>query len=293
MRQAVLAWLAASPTDPRAYGLLAQATWLPLDALPEHQGGRTTLPAPSEERLGDILSRRAGTPTEFILALAGFCAGPGLFWLDGQYLIAQTLKALGPPAATALAAHEDAVKLCLSPLSGLTALAFDNGVPFLSEAGRPWMEAVLLRRGAEAGRATEVPPWAEGAIAAQDLLSQQKTDEAFAVLTRGAMASAGSTKAHWLTEALRLALRTNDLAFALSLSKRLTALVGNHRLAEWDAAFAADILELAVRCLSAGEIGRFILPAERQQLMADWSISLSDLDITRGRAALKTFAIAT
>jgi type VI secretion system protein VasJ len=293
MRQAVLAWLVAHPTDPRAYGLLAQATWLPLDALPDHQGGRTVLPAPSEERLGDILSRRSGPPAEFILAIAGFCSGPGLFWLDGQYLIAQTLKALGPSAATALAAHEDAVKLCLSPLSGLTALTFDNGTPFLADAGRAWMEQVLRGGEAQAQAGSGAQPWVEGAIAAQDLLGQQKTDEAFAVLTRGAMASAGNTKAHFLAEALRLALRTNDLAFALSLAKRLTGLVTTHRLAEWDAAFASDILDLAARCLSATEIGRFIAPAERQQLMADWSISLSDLNITRGRDALKTFAIVT
>jgi type VI secretion system protein VasJ len=293
LRKAGLALLSANALDPRAYGLLAQATWLPLDALPAQTGGRSELPPPAPERLTDLLSRRGGEPKDFLLAIAGFCSGPGLFWLDGQFAISQSLAAMGAPAAAAAKAHDDAVRLCLSPFPGLTRLAFADGTPFLGDAGRAWLEP-LLSGAADDGQGSGSPqPWVSGAIAAQELMTLNKPDEAFAVLTAGARAAAGQARAHWLTEGLRLALRTNDLALALALARRLTALVAEHRLADWDADFAAEILELAARSLALPEIGRFIPPAERTLLMTDWSTSLSGLDITRGRDAIKNFAILT
>lgn len=294
LRKAGLALLAANVLDPRAYGLLAQATWLPLDALPAQKGGRTELPPPAPERLGDLLSRRGGDPKEFLLAVAGFCSGPGLFWLDGQYAISQSLAAMGAAAEVAAKAHDDAMRLCLSPFPGLTGLAFADGTPFLGDAGRAWLDPLLSGAAAGGSPGGGGPqPWVSGAIAAQELMTLNKPDEAFAILTEGARAATGQVRAHWLAEGLRLALRTNDLALALALARRLTALVAAHRLDEWDAAFAAEILELAVRCLALPEIGRFVTPPERTLLMTDWATSLSGLDITRGRDAIKTFAILT
>jgi hypothetical protein len=293
LRTAGLALLTANPLDPRAYGLLAQATWLPLDALPAQTGGRTALPPPAPERLADLLSRRGGDMKEFLLAVAGFCSGPGLFWLDGQYAISQSLVAMGSPAEAAARAHDDALRLCLSPFLGLTALAFADGTPFLGDAGRAWLDPLLSGTGGGQAGSGGPPPWVSGAIAAQELMTLSKPDEAFAVLTEGARAATGHARAHWLAEALRLALRTGDLAFALALARRLTALVAEHRLADWDSDFAAEILELAVRCLALPEIGRFIAPAERNLLMTDWSTSLSGLHIARGREAIKSFAILT
>jgi type VI secretion system protein VasJ len=294
LRKAGLALLTANPLDPRGYGLLAQATWLPLDAPPAQKGGRTELPPPAPERLADLLSRRSGDPAAFLLAVAGFCSGPGLFWLDGQYAISQSLAAMGAPAETAAKAHDDAVRLCLSPFPGLTRLAFADGTPFLGDAGRAWLDPLLSGQGGggQAGSGGP-PPWVGGAITAQEFLTLNKPDEAFGVLTDGARATTGQARAHWLAEALRLALRTGDLAFALALARRLTALVAEHRLGDWDSDFAAEILELAVRCLALPEIGRFVTTAERNLLMTDWSTSLSGLHITRGRDAIKSFAILT
>jgi type VI secretion system protein VasJ len=287
LRSFALALLAADLRDHRGWVLLAEATWLFVTALPPNRGGQTELPKPRDEQLNDLLSRRSN-PRAFVTSATQYCSGEGLFWLEGQYLISQALSALGPDMSEAVASHGRAVALALTPLKGLPGLSYSDGTPFMSDAGRDWLQAQSASGGESGGGGAMDLPWKQGAARAEELLGLSKPEEAYDCLAKGAAASQGEARARWLFEALRLAVRTKDAAFGLALARRLTALVRDHHLAEWSPEFAADILEHAIRCLMLQEAAYAFPFAERQTLLSEWSIELSALAVGRARDALKT-----
>lgn len=290
LRSFALSLLAADLRDHRGWVLLAEATWLFVTALPPNRGGQTELPRPREEQVNDLLSRRSD-PRAFITMATQYCSGEGLFWLEGQYLISQALAALGPDMAEAAASHGRSVALALAPLQGLDKLSYADGTPFMSDAARAWLDAQAASGGEGGGGGGSGGldlPWKQAAARAQELLSLSKPDEAYQVLAKGAEGSQGEARARWLFEALRLAVRSKDAVFGLALARRLTALVRDHRLAEWNPDFAADILEQAILCLMLQEAAYAFPLAERQTLLSEWSIELSALAIGRARDALKS-----
>jgi type VI secretion system protein VasJ len=289
IRRTGLALLTQNHCDPRAYAMLAHATWLPLEVLPVNEGGRTSLPPPGAERLADILSRRGGDAKALLLEVETFCSGPGLFWLDGQYLISQSLGRLGEAAAAAKRSHEESVALFLLPFPGIEKLAYNNGTLFANDATSHWLQG-LAAGGSGSGETVEaVPAWARAAAAAQEFVSINKPDDAFAVLAEGAHTAQGQEKARWLAEGLRLCVRVPDIALGSSLARHLTTLAASHQLADWDAKFAAEIFDLALQCIGHRDAVRFVPPPERQRLLTDWSTELARLNITRGRLVLKDF----
>jgi type VI secretion system protein VasJ len=291
-RQVGLAMLARDATDARAYALLALAAWLPVTTLPPAQAGRTALPPPPAERLRDLAARQGGEPAAFIAELQSFCAGPGLFWLNGQRKTAEALQRLGDPAEAARQAHAAAVALALRRLPGLETLAFSDGTPFADLETQQWLQN--LEEGASRQDARPVPAavangadLAHAASEARDLLSSGRTDEAVVRLAAGVKeAKTGAERLRWLLEELRLCLEIPDLVVGMGLARGITALVESHRLEDWDPELAAEAFQLAYQCAAHQEATSVVTPEERGALLRQWMTHLVGLDAGRGRAAI-------
>ncbi|MGO1079348.1 TssA family type VI secretion system protein [Inquilinus sp. CA228] len=278
--------LAADPFDVRAYALLGEATWLSVPALPVADGGRTGLTAPAHEQVQGLTALRADDPRRCLMELERFCSGPGLFWLDGQRLIAELLARAGDAAQPALRCHAGRVGLALRRLDGLETLAFSDGQPFADAATRAWLGGLSAGDG-EANAVEGPPPWETAFEEASALVAAGRVEDGFKRLRPPASSSKGRECACWLVAQLRLSIHAGEIVAAQGLARHLAGLVRDHRLDCWEPDLAADILEMACRCHPAVDIGN----PERSAMVDGWMTRLAGLDLSKARAVLSNPSI--
>ncbi|MGK9237208.1 type VI secretion system protein TssA [Inquilinus limosus] len=285
MRDIGLARLAADPFDPRAYALLGEATWLSVPALPVEEGGRTGLTAPRPEQVQELTALRANDPRRCLIEVERYCSGPGLFWLDGQRLIAELLAHAGEAARPASQCHAGAVGLALRRLDGLEALTFSDGRPFADAATRAWLAS--LGTGGGDGAVEGPPAWETAFGEASALIAAGRVEEGFRRLRPPISPPEGRECARWLVAQLRLSIHVGEIVVAQGLARHLVSLVHDHRLERWEPDLAAEVLELACRCHPATDARS----PERSQMVEGWMTRLAWLDLSKARAVLSSASV--
>jgi type VI secretion system protein VasJ len=139
-----------APADPRGYLCARLAVWGPIAAAPPDRAGKSALPPPQKPRLAEIQAlRAAGNNQDLLTAAEGvFVMSP--FWLDAQYLLAQSMQALGPDYEAARAVVVGQLGAFLRRVPGLTALSFSDGMPFADGDTIAWIGSEV-QAGGEGG----------------------------------------------------------------------------------------------------------------------------------------------
>ena len=142
-------YLSQKLADPRAYRLNRVAAWMAVDAAPPNNNGVTQINPPAAERLKFFeVQRDKGDHATLVPELEKTLARSG-FWLDGQFMVVQSLRALG---AEFKPAEENVIRelgAFLARLPEVLDLAFADETPFAGDQARIWIDAEVLVQGGE------------------------------------------------------------------------------------------------------------------------------------------------
>lgn len=137
-------WLNQRPTDIKALRLNRTLLWLTIETLPESKEGVTVLRSIPKDKINEYKERLAqGLYSDLIVDVeASISKAP--FWLDGQYIVWQCVKALRIEAA--MLEIEVQLALLLEKLPGLIDLQFHDKTPFADEHTVAWINEHVLPR---------------------------------------------------------------------------------------------------------------------------------------------------
>ncbi|MEQ8396006.1 type VI secretion system protein TssA [Thalassobaculum sp.] len=274
----------ASPGDPRSYQLLRSVLWLPVQAAPPDQDGRTMLPDPTRE-LGPVLATLAdaGDP----LKLLEFCEGNAvdrLFWLDLHRHSASALGALGHTAARDALQGQTAAFLKRFPK--VVGLAFDGGTAFADAATRMWITDELMSSGSAGGAGAGDglgADFAEIRSNARALAAKGNLGDAAVVFENARNQAVGErSRFLWDLEKARLCMDAGRPDLAMSLLMHLDKLSCKFSLDVWDPSVCVDLTTMLLRGSSL-DVGGEVDP-DWATLRREWTTRLSRLDM---RAAVE------
>lgn len=236
------ALLGEDPLSPLAWQSLCLARLGMIANLPPSEGGRTPLPPPDEsERKALEQLGAAGMHAEALTALRNSW-GSHLFWLDALRMLSASLQALHSPAADVLALETLAF---VRRLPGVERAAFSDGTPFADAATCAWLAEI-------AGTGSSRPPQdaTQDRIAkARALFAQNQQAEALDMLEPGPAADSRD----WLAlrlEQVRMLMRCQAFAPALSLARDLLEKADALQTQRWDRELMLDICAVSRTCLA-------------------------------------------
>lgn len=192
-----------------------------------------------------------------------FSQPPFHFWLDLQRLTAAALKALGAPAAAALAALETHTAAFVRRLPALPTLTFQDGTPFADPLTISWLDEIAMSEGGGGGGATSA---SDAAI--QEAREQAATgDVAGAVASLMAGAGAPRDRFERAVTAAELCLGAGRPDVAVGLLDGAEDDINTYRLDVWDPAMASR----ALRVQHASCTGLILLTADpaRKKVLLD------------------------
>jgi type VI secretion system protein VasJ len=244
-------------SNPVAYRLDRLAAWTSLSMLPPADKGQTKIPPPLSQ-IVDVLERLKSSQSDAELvqfAEAQLAAFP--FWLDLNYICAQSLGRMGADFAAAQAEVCAETARLITRLPGLSDLSFDGGMPFADGDTQNWLgtlassQAKSASGNANRGSARESESVlaaignaralaaSDDLIGAADCLQQQLAlnppeRDQFVIRIR-------------LCEML---LVHRPRALLKGFAQSLLATIDRHDLGSWDPALALDGLKVAYDVMS-------------------------------------------
>ncbi len=272
---------AASPGDPRSYLLLRSVLWLPVQAPPPDQGGRTMLPDPTAE-LGPILGALAqGGDPQKLLEFCEANAVDRLFWLDLHRHSAAALAALGFAAARDTLLGQTAAFLKRFP--SIAGLSFESGTPFADAATRMWIADELLPQAGGSGSGGDLAGELDAARSeARGLAAKGKLGDAAAVFEAARSQSSGDRERFlWDLEKARLCVDAGRADLGMPLLLHLDKLARNASLDSWEPVICIDLTVLLLR--GDAQLAHGVDP-EQVALRREWETRLTRLDM---RAAVE------
>ncbi len=234
-------WLQQKLSDPRAYRLARQAAWMTVENAPPANDGITQIMPPPAERLKFFDGKMENKEFSALLPELEKTLSRGAFWLDGQFMVAQILKSLGPE-------YEAALKTVISELSSLVGrmpelleMSFSDQTPFASDQTRLWIESEVLLATTEGGGKSASATSAAGEAWTQALTDAAKkaasgdATEAIAMMHIG-MQQAGSPRArmYWRCALAELSMQTGGNEAATDILEQVAAQLSDNPVADWE-----------------------------------------------------------
>ncbi|SBR51664.1 type VI secretion system protein TssA [Halomonas sp. HL-93] len=170
-----------SPGEPLAYRLRRFAIWGAIQALPNaKESGKTELAPVSADRIADYREAlaRGGDHDLWERIENSLTLSP--YWLEGHRLSAGLAKQLGH-SRCAEAIREETQRF-VERLSGIDALAFNNGVAFVDDETKRWLFSNTQGTGAAGGGGDA---WQAGLDEARDAMAEGDVGAALKVLDQG------------------------------------------------------------------------------------------------------------
>lgn len=186
--------LEQTPGEPLAYRLRRFAIWGAIQALPNaREDGKTELAPVSADRVADYRDAIARGSDHDLWERIENSLTLSPYWLEGHRLSAGVAKQLGHPRC-AEAIREEAQRF-VERLSGIDALAFNNGVTFIDDETKRWLFSGSQGTGAssDGGEA-----WQAGLQEARDAMADGNVGAALKVLDQGlSRARSPRDSAYW------------------------------------------------------------------------------------------------
>ncbi len=130
--------------DPRAFRIGRFITGFEL-VVPDSVASRTYIMPPDEAQLREFQNYYQQQNWEQLFPTIERFLLAAPFWLDGQRMVAEALKALGETEC--LSHVELGVRTLLSEKPQLLELSFSDGKPFADEQTRDWIQSIVARTG--------------------------------------------------------------------------------------------------------------------------------------------------
>ncbi|MEO0558135.1 MAG: type VI secretion system protein TssA [Bacteroidota bacterium] len=203
-------------------------------------------PPPSHRR--DALAGMVAASNHPLLVTQGegsFPSPPYHFWLDLQRFLATSLRAIGPPAAVALAVVESTTAALVKRLPSLPTLTFQDGTAFADSLTIAWLDELTASDGDGGGSGTSEA--SEAAIKeAREQAASGDVPGAVAAL----MADAGAPRDRFerTVIAAELCLGAGRSDVALGLLETADRAIQTHHLDVWDPNTASKALRLIHTC---------------------------------------------
>ena len=233
-------WLAQQTTDARAYRMARMAAWMALDNPPPATDGVTQINAPAAERLKYFEGKLKNKEYSALLPELEKTLSRSPFWLDGQFMAVQVLRALGPEYDQALQTVINETMALLRRLPQLLDLSFSDRIPFASDQTRLWLQSEALAESSneQAGAPTATDagePWQHALAAASQHAASGNSAEAFELIQRG-MRQAGSprSQSYWRCALADLLLRTGRSEEAADIAGQVSAQLDGNPIADWE-----------------------------------------------------------
>ena len=184
------------PGDPLGYRLRRHAIWHAIQALPATRDGvRSELAPPSADRVAEYREALAREADDELWRCIEHSLAVSPYWLEGHRLSASIAERLGH-LRCAMAIRDEASRF-IERLPGIEALTFNNGVPFVDDVTRQWLQAPSGGAGAGAQQ-TGGDPWQEGLVEARECLAETGLQAALERLEEGlARAQAPRDITYW------------------------------------------------------------------------------------------------
>lgn len=266
-----------APADPRGYLCARLAIWGQIRTAPPDNAGRSALPPPPKARLSEIQAMRAAGNHRGLLVSAesGFVTSP--FWLDAQYIVVQSMQALGPEFDAARAAITGELAAFLKRTPGLTNLSFSDGMPFADGDTLAWISSDV-QSGDSAG--------AGGSELDQKRSAAGKLGQAGQVLAGLKLLTEFAESRFGERERFLARLEIGEYCLRFELLQPLLALLAGLRqtaeqraLDVWEPELAASVASLYWRSLAHKNVKRFVDERDAQELKTRVMSTLAELDI--------------
>ncbi len=234
-------------SDPRAYRLARTATWLTIDQLPPNKDGVTQIPAPPAERVKQMNSQFEQAQYSALVPEVEQTLARSAFWLDGQRLVASSLKGMGAEYA---AAHEiviNEVRNFLERMPGVTELKFADGTPFADDATCMWIDAEVMTTASGSGDSASAgtaggTPWTTALDEARTMAASGELDKAVKLLHSG-ISQCGTEREqfYWRTALSELLIQSGKVQVATQMLEQMTNRIEQLRLEQWESELVVPI----------------------------------------------------
>lgn len=251
-------WLKQKTADIKALRLSRTLLWLNIETLPEHSAEQITalrgIPADKIAGLMDRLKQNLHSEALFELETS-IARAP--FWLDGQRLVWECLKALD--IQDAMCEVELQLALFLNRLPGLENLRYHDGTPFADAETQAWIGAhvsphlhssdlvdISLSSSDEAGGQ---PCWENALQEAMAKTRQEGLKEAIQPLKAGLeQARSGRERFFWQLTLARLCFHGKKYDLARIQLETLDQQLQRSGLDAWEPQLALDVIKLLHGC---------------------------------------------
>lgn len=250
-------WLNQRPTDIKALRLNRTLLWLIIETLPENKEGVTVLRPIPNDKINNYKERLAqGLYSDLIVDVeASISKAP--FWLDGQYIVWQCVKALRIDAA--MVEIEVQLALFLERLPQLIELQFHDKTPFADENTVSWINEYVLPRlkSQTAQLATqsiiqesgEQAPWDVALHESISVLSKVKLKESMSPLMEGLNKAKGEReKFFWRLCMAKLCLADKRYELAKTQLENLDDQICQLGIDKWEPALVLEVVYLLYKC---------------------------------------------
>lgn len=246
--------LSADPKSPQAYRLARLAAWLPLNAPPPAQNGKTMIPSPPPPVRAALEQALASGNFAAAILNAESHVREYRFWLDLSRISADGLRGLGPGHEAALDGLESETALFLRRFPGVAALTFADGTPFADEKTKLWLSRLT---GPKPVAGSGVPVAGDGAEVAaildqaRELAARNQAVGAVSLLQgKLAAAASGRLRLRWRIGLVEILAIAGSPEAARPITEQILAALDAHKLDEFDPDLALDGLLAARQVLA-------------------------------------------
>ena len=250
-------WLGQRTTDIKALRLNRALLWITIDALPENKEGVTSLRPVPIDKVNNYKERLSQGRYNDLIADVEMSISKAPFWLDGQYIAWQCMKALRMDDA--MLEIEVQLALFLNRIPDLVSLKFHDATPFANDQTLIWInDNVLPKLKTTASQLTAAVGISDGSGRAKwddalqegiDNLSTKGLKDSMSILVAGLnMAEGGREKFFWRLCMAKLCLANNRYELAKTQLENLDEHIVQLGVVEWEPALALEVVYLLYRC---------------------------------------------
>ena len=243
LRQAATLFIKSDPSNAISYRLTRLAAWLPVNALPPAQDGKTRIPPPARDLKNALKNLNQQMQYEGLLESAEARVGEFLFWLDLSRYVAEALEQLKYEEACKTVIDETAVYV--HRLSGIEKLAFSDGTPFADDDTKEWLKEISIQKASDTGETFVVSrnvagDSEESQIArvynkAETLVKQKKVAEGVELIQKQfSQGTSQKSRFLWRIALIRLLVNARKARLALPHLWEIVGDIEKHHLDNWD-----------------------------------------------------------
>jgi len=242
-------WAGKKLSDAKAYRIARVANWMLIEAAPPANEGITQVMPPAADRIKNFESQISKAEYSAVLPELEKTLARAPFWIDGQNMVVNVLRAMGGEYEKAANAVIGELRHLLHRIPEILELSFSDQTPFVADQTKMWLESEVLTSASTSSTSSSASggsnAWDDALVAARKKSASGDKEAAMKIFNDGiASASQIRDKFYWRCALAELLLQTGEAAASSNLLKPMTEQVEDCRLAEWEPDLLSKIYKL-------------------------------------------------